>query len=111
MAKAETSIMTDRNTSDPANPFDATNGYSGQDYHLDREQAEGRRHPAGEVDPKADRAPAPNAPNDPPEAGRRAFFDPATGEVHGSGSGAGGGTEGEDYDSDSAGGSDAGPAT
>ncbi len=38
----------------------------------------------------------------PPEAGRRASFDPKTGEVHGSGAGAGGGNPGEDYDSDSA---------
>jgi len=41
----------------------------------------------------------------PPEDGRRAYVDRATGEVHGSGSGAGGGQDGEDYDSDSANGS------
>ena len=35
------------------------------------------------------------------ERGRRATFDPKTGEVHGSGSGAGGGgNPDEDYDSD-----------
>ncbi|MEH3160371.1 MAG: hypothetical protein PGN08_16490 [Sphingomonas taxi] len=38
----------------------------------------------------------------PPDNGRRASFDPATGEVHGSGSGAGGGNPGEDFDSDAA---------
>lgn len=38
----------------------------------------------------------------PPDAGRRASFDPKTGEVHGSGAGAGGGNPGEDYDSDPA---------
>ncbi len=38
----------------------------------------------------------------PPENGRRAHVDRATGEVHGSGSGAGGGQAGEDYDSDAA---------
>ncbi len=38
----------------------------------------------------------------PPENGKRASIDPATGAVHGSGSGAGGGNPGEDYDSDSA---------
>jgi hypothetical protein len=39
------------------------------------------------------------------ERGRRAGFDPKTGEVHGSGANAGGGgTAGEDYDQDSAGG-------
>jgi hypothetical protein len=34
------------------------------------------------------------------ERGKPASFDPASGEVHGSGSGAGGGNHGEDYDSD-----------
>lgn len=34
------------------------------------------------------------------ERGKPAGFDPATGEVRGSGSGAGGGNAGEDYDSD-----------
>jgi hypothetical protein len=38
----------------------------------------------------------------PPENGKRASIDSATGEVHGSGVGAGGGSEGEDFDSDSA---------
>ena len=44
------------------------------------------------------------------ERARRASFDPATGEVHGSGSGAGGGgNPREDYDSDAAGGGGAEP--
>lgn len=38
----------------------------------------------------------------PPDNGRRASIDPATGEVHGSGTGAGGGQPGEDFDSDAA---------
>jgi len=38
----------------------------------------------------------------PPENGKRAWIDSATGTVHGSGVGAGGGSEGEDFDSDSA---------
>jgi hypothetical protein len=38
----------------------------------------------------------------PPDNGKRASYDPATGAVHGSGSGAGGGNEGEDFDSDAA---------
>jgi hypothetical protein len=42
------------------------------------------------------------APDIPPENGKRASIDSATGAVHGSGVGAGGGSEGEDYDSDSA---------
>jgi hypothetical protein len=44
------------------------------------------------------------------ERGKRASFDPKTGEVHGSGSGAGGGgNPREDYDSDSKGGAGAEP--
>ncbi|TPG12173.1 hypothetical protein [Sphingomonas oligophenolica] len=38
----------------------------------------------------------------PPDNGQRAWFDPKTGEVHGSGVGAGGGESGEDFDSDTA---------
>jgi hypothetical protein len=45
----------------------------------------------------------------PPENGKRAWIDSATGAVHGSGVGAGGGSEGEDYDSDSAAGDGAVP--
>ena len=33
-----------------------------------------------------------------PENGKRAYLDPKTGEVHGSGAGAGGGNPGEDLD-------------
>jgi hypothetical protein len=45
------------------------------------------------------------------EHGKRASFDPVSGEVHGSGSGAGGsGNPGEDYDSDPMGGGGAKPA-
>jgi hypothetical protein len=44
------------------------------------------------------------------EHGKRATFDPVSGEVHGSGSGAGGsGNPGEDYDSDPKGGGGAKP--
>ena len=46
----------------------------------------------------------------PPESGRPAGFDPASGEVHGSGSGAGGGNPGEDHDDDPMAGSGAEPA-
>lgn len=48
-------------------------------------------------------------PNIPPENGKRASFDEATGAVHGSGSGAGGGNPGEDFDGDSAAGDGALP--
>lgn len=40
----------------------------------------------------------------PPDAGRRAYIDEKTGEVHGSGAGAGGGNATEDYDADTPGG-------
>ncbi|HEY1146264.1 MAG TPA: hypothetical protein VGE84_07990 [Allosphingosinicella sp.] len=43
--------------------------------------------------------------NEQSERGKRAAFDPVTGEVSGSGAGAGGGNPGEDYDSDPAAGS------
>ena len=45
---------------------------------------------------------SPSRANIPPENGKRASFDEATGAVHGSGSGAGGGNPGEDFDSDTA---------
>ncbi len=87
----------------PANAFDAKDGYSGQDYHRDRAGAEGERLPSGSVgaSPDIDRG---NEPDQPPETGKRASFDPATGEVHGEGAGAGGNNPGEDYDSDPVGG-------
>ncbi len=91
--------MPDKDRS-PANAFDRPDGYSGQDYHIDRERAEGARHPSGEVNPDADPSARPNDDALPPENGRRASFDSATGEVHGSGSGAGGGNAGEDFASD-----------
>lgn len=83
------------------NAFDRDDGYSGQDYDKDREAEEGAKLPAGTVATHPVDATEP-ARDLPPEAGRRAFFDPRTGEVHGSGAGAGGGNPGEDYDSDPA---------
>lgn len=85
------------------NAFDQSDGYSGQDYAPAREAAEGAKAPAGTVAARpADAAPPDTGPGLPPEAGRRASFDPRTGEVHGSGMGAGGGNPGEDHDSDPA---------
>lgn len=88
-----------------SDPFDTDTGYSGQEYHRDREQeqvgAEGdnpARSNAGRVGDDRDVAA-------PPEAGHRARIDPQTGAVHGAGAGAGGGNPGEDYDSDAQGGS------
>lgn len=90
----------------PKNAFDGTNDYSGQEYSREREQAEGRKHPAGEVDPKANRDSGKGAATGEiePDAERRAWVDANTGEVHGSGAGAGGGHNGEDYDHGSKGG-------
>lgn len=78
------------------NAFDRREGFSGQDYHREREAAEGRRA----ADP-----PLPGEtghPDLPPDNGRRASVDPRTGEVRGSGVGAGGGQPGEDLDQDAA---------
>ena len=72
--------------------FDHDRGYSGQDYDIAEERRLAEEQPAGSVAPPA------------PSQGRRASFDPATGEVRGGGMGAGGGSPGEDPDSDSAGG-------
>lgn len=99
--------MSDTRKVDPGreregNSFDRNTGFYGQDYHRDREAALGRDLPAGTVSAKPDDAgPAPD-PVMPPDNGRRASFDPATGEVRGSGSDAGGGNPGEDFDSDAA---------
>ncbi len=82
--------------------FDNDRGYSGQDYDIREERRLGAEMPAGSVNAKPSRAPA--DPDTPPDAGRRASFDPETGETRGSGSGAGGGNPGEDPDNDSAGG-------
>ena len=87
-----------------SNPFDTDSGYSGQEYHRDRErelvEGEGR---------VANRSNMEHAGDDhdavaPSEAGQRAWIDPEAGTVHGAGSGAGGGNPGEDYDSDAQGG-------
>lgn len=78
------------------NAFDRRGGFSGQDYHRDREAAEGRRA----ADPPS--PPAGDHPDLPPDNGRRASIDPRTGEVRGSGVGAGGGQPGEDLDQDAA---------
>lgn len=82
------------------NPFDTPEGYSGQEYTREREATLARLDPPGGK--RAGRGGgAPDGAGDmPPENGRRAFFDPETGAVHGSGSGAGGGNPGEDFDSD-----------
>ena len=84
------------------NAFDSDKGYSGQEYHPDREAKEGAKAPSGTVAARPGDTPPDDDADLPPDAGRRASFDPRTGEVHGSGMGAGGGNPGEDYASDPA---------
>lgn len=78
--------------------FDRDRGYSGQDYNREDAERQEREDPSGRVDPDATGAGDTIAAdgNDPPEPGRRASFDPVTGEA------------GEDYASDAAAGSDGG---
>lgn len=83
--------------------FDKDDGFSGQDYDLSEERRLASQMPAGSVAATASHVSHPD-PALPPENGRRASFDPQTGEVRGSGSGAGGGNSGEDMDSDGTGG-------
>ena len=84
------------------NAFDTNDGYSGQDYDRSREEAEGRKNPSGHVSVSSAETPDQDSRDIPPDNGKRAYADPKTGEVHGSGAGAGGGNPGEDFDSDSA---------
>ncbi|WP_277981932.1 hypothetical protein [Sphingomonas phyllosphaerae] len=83
--------------------FDKDEGTFGQGYTREDERRLGEQMPAGSVAP-AGSGVATSDPALPPENGRRASFDPATGEVHGSGSGAGGGNPGEDFEDDRSGG-------
>ena len=83
-------------------PFADDRGYSGEDYRITDEEAQGRIHPSGEatswtrgpIDPEATHGDR----DLPAEVGKRAWSDPKTGEVHGSGASAGGGAAGENYD-------------
>lgn len=81
-----------------ANRLHTASGYSGQDYRRDREADLARQDPLRGL--PSDGALQTESEDIPPQNGRRASFDPATGAVHGSGSGAGGGNPGEDFDTD-----------
>lgn len=89
--------------------FDTDKGKFGQGYSLDEEKKLACDMPTGSVAAKPSQVTEGEA-ELPPENGRRASFDPVTGEVRGSGVGAGGGAAGEDMDEDRAGG-DGGPLT
>ncbi|MEH3101342.1 hypothetical protein [Sphingomonas adhaesiva] len=96
--------MTDHDIEHRRRPaFDRKEGKFGQGYSLEEERKLGAQMPAGSV------APVPSRVTDddsamPPDNGRRASFDPVTGEVRGSGAGAGGGNPGEDFEADRSGG-------
>jgi hypothetical protein len=97
----------------PQNAFDHDGTVFGQSYAQDRERREGEKLPSGSVAPGGEPGYANVAPphaDIPPDNGRRASFDPKTGEVHGSGVGAGGGASGEDFASDAPGGDGALPS-
>lgn len=89
--------------------FDKDEGKFGQGYTLDDERKLARDMPTGSVAAQESTV-REEDPLLPPDNGRRASFDPVTGEVRGSGVGAGGGAAGEDMDEDRAGG-DGTPAT
>lgn len=84
--------------------FDRDDAYSGQNYSVDEEHKLASTMPSGSVAAEPSRVGAGEDPVMPPDNGRRASFDPHTGEVRGSGAGAGGGNPGEDMDSDNKGG-------
>jgi hypothetical protein len=78
--------------------------YSGEEYDSQtKEQPRYVEVGASRGDHEADPTAANAKPGEdiPDDAGRRAYIDEKTGEVHGSGAGAGGGTGTEDYDHDS----------
>jgi uncharacterized iron-regulated membrane protein len=77
--------------SDAPAPFDRADGHSGQAYRAEDAEALRQSDPSGGV---------PSNVQEDGEAGKRASFDPVTGEVHGSGSGAGGGNSNEGFDDD-----------
>ena len=81
--------------------------YSGEEYDSHaKEQPRYVEVGASRGNRAADRETANARPGEaiPRDAGRRAYIDEKTGEVHGSGAGAGGGTGAEDYDHDTSGG-------
>ncbi len=95
------------------NPQGTEGGYSGQEYDSFRKEQPRDVEVGVSRGNRAAETAAPNArPGEaiPADAGRRAYVDEKTGEVHGSGAGAGGGTGTEDYDHDTSGGGNDDPA-
>ena len=60
-------------------PFNQADEFTGEDYSIAREAAEGRGRPSGQED----RVATGGDPATPPATDNRASFDPATGAVHG----------------------------
>jgi hypothetical protein len=79
--------------------FGQGEGYSGDEYDSSDHAAE-RHLQNRDGAPKAGDGEPAYGRDIPPEAGKRAYIDNKTGEVHGSGSSAGGGNPGEDIDLD-----------
>jgi hypothetical protein len=79
--------------------FGQGKGYSGDEYDSANHAAE-RHLQNRDGAPKAGDGEPADGRDIPLEAGKRAYIDNKTGEVHGSGSGAGGGNPGEDIDLD-----------
>ncbi|RZL85765.1 MAG: hypothetical protein EOP66_00585 [Sphingomonas sp.] len=99
---------TDERAKLTGNPDGTAGRYSGEEYDSYRQDQPRNVEVGVSRDNRAATTEAPNArpgENIPPDAGRRAYIDEKTGEVHGSGAGAGGGNPTEDYDTDTSGGS------
>jgi hypothetical protein len=83
-------------------PFNTDSGYSGQEYDIARERAQGRTLPSGTVDPKAKGAIAEGERSKTaPDKGRRASFDAKIGEAQGSSAADGIGDGRQDFTNDS----------
>jgi hypothetical protein len=82
-----------------ADGFGQGKGYSGDEYDSSDHAAERHLQNRDGAPQAGDGEPADGG-DIPPEAGKRAYIDNKTGEVHGSGSSAGGGNPGEDIDLD-----------
>jgi len=98
---------TDDNPALRGNDDGTVGHYSGEEYDsYEKDQPRNVEVGVSRANREAN-VPAPNtAPGEdiPPDAGRRAYIDEKTGEVHGSGAGAGGGNATKDYDADTPGG-------
>ena len=91
------SMSSDEQHPRPDRIFDQKDSYSGQAFRKADNDALVAADPSGGI---------PSPVDEPGEAGKRASFDPKTGEVHGSGSGIAGGNPDEEFDNDRQSGAD-----